>query len=76
MSTSGSSFAQTRMGRSPRCYIPNSVEIDLPVLVKVFRIRNPQCYISSFVEIGLPVPAKKIFERFLPYMGVAATLVM
>ena len=23
-----------------------------------------------------PVPGKKIFERFLPYMGVAAILVM
>ena len=25
---------------------------------------------------GLPVPEKKIFEGFLPYMGVAAILVM
>ena len=30
----------------------------------------------SFVEIGPPVLEKKIFERFLPYMGVAAILVM
>ena len=30
----------------------------------------------SFVEIGLPVPEKKIFEEFLPYMGMAAILVM
>ena len=37
---------------------------------------SPQCYISSFVEIGLPVPEKKIFEGFLPYIGVAAILVM
>ena len=29
-----------------------------------------------FMEIGLPVPEKKIFEGFLPYMGVAAILVM
>ena len=28
-------------------------------------------YIPSFVEIGPPVP-EKIFEGFLPYMGVAA----
>ena len=28
------------------------------------------------MEIGPPVPAKKIFERFLPYMGVAAILVI
>ena len=37
---------------------------------------RPRCYISSFVEIGPPVPEKKIFERFLPYMGMAAILVM
>ena len=36
----------------------------------------PQCYIPSFVEIGPSVPEKKIFERFLSYMGVAAILVM
>ena len=38
--------------------------------------RSPQCYIPSFVEMGTPVPEKKIFERFLPYMGVAAISVM
>ena len=32
--------------------------------------------IPSFVKIGLPVLEKKIFEGFLPYMGVAAILVM
>ena len=48
----GSSFEQTIMGWSLRCYIP------------------------SFVEIGLSVPAKKIFDPFLPYSGVAAILVM
>ena len=36
---------------------------------------SPQCYIPSFVEIGPPVP-EKIVEGFLPYMGVAAILVM
>ena len=36
----------------------------------------PQCYIPSFVEIGPPVPEKKYFDRFLPYRGVAAILVM
>ena len=35
---------------------------------------SPQCYIPSFVEIGKPVLEKKIFEGFLPYMGVAAIL--
>ena len=35
-----------------------------------------RCYIPSFVEIGPPVPEKKIFEGFLPYMGMAAILVM
>ena len=47
-----SSFAQTMMGWSTRCYI------------------------LIFVEIGPPVLEKKIFESFLPYMGVAAILVM
>ena len=37
---------------------------------------SPGCYIPSFVEIGPPVPEKKIFEGFLPYMGVGAILVM
>ena len=50
--TRGSSFEQTMIGWSPRCYIP------------------------SFMENGSPVPEKKIFEGFLPYMGVAAILVM
>ena len=30
----------------------------------------------SFIEIGPPVPEKKIFEGFLPYMGMAAILVV
>ena len=38
--------------------------------------RSHQCYIQSFVKIGPPVPERKIFEGFLPYMGVAAILVM
>ena len=33
-------------------------------------------HIPSFVEINLPVLEKKIFEGFLPYMGVVAILVM
>ena len=37
---------------------------------------SPQCYIPSFMTIGLPVWEKKIFEGFLPYMGMAANLVM
>ena len=37
---------------------------------------SPRCYIPSFMEIGPPVPEKMIFEGFLPYMGVAAILVM
>ena len=37
---------------------------------------SPGCYIPSFVEIGPPVPEKKIYEGFLPYMGVVAILVM
>ena len=37
---------------------------------------SPGCYIPSNAEIGPPVPNKKIFEGFLPYMGVVAILVM
>ena len=37
---------------------------------------SPQCYIPSHTVIGPLVLEKKIFERFLPYMGVAAILVM
>ena len=37
---------------------------------------SPQCYIPSFVEIGLSVLEKKIFEGFLPHMGMVAILVM
>ena len=36
---------------------------------------SPRCYIPSFLEIGPPV-LEKMFEGFLPYMGVAAILVM
>ena len=36
---------------------------------------SPQCYIPRFVEIGPLVP-EKIFEGFLPYMGVVAILVI
>ena len=37
--TPGSSFIQTMMGRSPRCYIPSFVEIGLPVLEKrIFKV--------------------------------------
>ena len=38
--------------------------------------RNPRCYIPCFVEIDLQVPMKKIFEVFLPYMGIVAILVI
>ena len=31
---------------------------------------------TKFHEIGPPVLEKKIFEGFLPYMGMAAILVM
>ena len=37
--------------------------------------RSPRCFIPSFVNIGPPV-LEKIFEGFLPYMGMAAILVM
>ena len=37
---------------------------------------SPQCYIPSLVEIGSPILEKKIFKGVLPYMSVAAILVM
>ena len=37
---------------------------------------SPHSYIPRFMDIGPLVPEMKIFERFLPYMGVAAILVM
>ena len=37
---------------------------------------SPRSYIPSFVEIGLLVPEKKIFKGFLPYVGMAAILVI
>ena len=39
-------------------------------------LESPMLHTPSFVEIGLPVPEKKIFKGFLPYMDVAAILVM
>ena len=37
---------------------------------------SPQCYIPSHKDIGSLILEKKIFEAFLPYMGVAAILAM
>ena len=37
---------------------------------------SPRCYIPSFVEIGLRVLEKNISKVFLPYIGMAAILVM
>ena len=37
---------------------------------------SPRCYIPSYEKIGLLVPEKKIFEGFLPFMGLVAILVM
>ena len=49
---------------------------DWPVYYKLtVSLRRPRCYIPSFMEIGLQV-LEKIFEGFLPYMGMAAILVM
>ena len=38
--------------------------------------RSPKCYLLSSLEIELSVPEKKNFEGFLPYMGMAAILVI
>ena len=37
---------------------------------------SPHCFIPSYVEFGPQVPEKNIFDWFLPYMGMAAILVM
>ena len=37
---------------------------------------SPRCYIPSFMEIGLLVLEKKISKWFLPYMDMAAILVI
>ena len=37
---------------------------------------HPQCYIPSLKVTCLMVLEKKIFKGFLPYMGMAAILVM
>ena len=37
---------------------------------------SPKRSIPSFMEIGPPIPEKKIFEGFLPHMGLVAMLVM
>ena len=37
---------------------------------------RPQCYIQGFKAVGVLVPEKRVFGMFLPYMGVAAVLVM
>ena len=34
------------------------------------------CFMPSFIKINLLVSEKKIFEGFLPYMGMVAILVM
>ena len=36
---------------------------------------GPLCYIQKFMKIG-PLVLEKIFEGFLPYIGVAAILVI
>ena len=36
---------------------------------------SPRCNILSFVEIG-PVVPEKVFEGFLPCMGLATILIM
>ena len=33
-------------------------------------------FLYVFVEIDLPFPQKKIFKGFLPYMGMAAILII
>ena len=39
-------------------------------------VLEPSMLHAKFLEIDPPVMEKKIFEGFLPYMGIAAILVM
>ena len=61
-------------------YIRTSRNQYVPHFFKVGGItmmgRSPRCYIPSFLKIGPPALEKKIFEGFLPYMAMAAILVM
>ena len=45
-------------------------------LEQTMMYQSPQCYIPSFVKFGPLVLEKKMFEGFLPYMGVATILFM
>ena len=47
----------------------------MAIIEQTIMCRSPQCYIPSFMEISPLVQEKKIFEGFLPYMGMAAILV-
>ena len=38
--------------------------------------RSPRCYTPCFLEIDPSVPVKRLFEGFVPYMGMAAILFM
>ena len=44
--------------------------------IRIYIYSGPNCYMSCFIAIGSAVPEKKIFEGFLPCMGMAAILVM
>ena len=77
------------MGQSPGCYITSFMEISLLVRGKMilkgfyhicawwpsWTCDQHHCYMPSFMEIVVLV-GKKIFEGLLPYIGVAAILVM
>ena len=54
-----------------------SMPVTLTFNVGHFRIQFwSRCQSMLVQEIGLPVPEENIFLRFLPYMGMAAILVM
>ena len=55
------------------CREKNILQVDL--FEQTMMGWSPRCYIKSFIEISPPVLVK-VFEGFLPYMGVAAILVM
>ena len=59
--TPGSSFEQTMMGRSPKCYIPSFVEIGTPVPyigVAAILVIRPECREQIFVPLPKEIPHK------------------
>ena len=63
--------------KRPNLILPKQVKINIESLFEQIMMGpRPQCYIPSHKVTGPLVLEKKIFEGFLPYMGMVAILVM